>query len=68
MQGVGRHRRGSRLDEPHVKNYRTLSPDQLLKWAENNTEIMRLRTDRDLLPGGYMAALAQMLAAWNDSR
>jgi hypothetical protein len=51
-----------------MSDYRTLSPDQLLKWAEDNTEIMRLRTDRDLLPGGYMAALAPMLAAWNESR
>ncbi len=48
--------------------YRMLTPRQLFKWAENNREIMRLRTDRDALPGGYMAALTPMLAAWNDSR
>ena len=50
-----------------MTNYRTLSPEQLCKWAEDNTEIMRLRTDLDLLPGGYMAALAPMLPAWNES-
>lgn len=50
-----------------MTNYRTLTPDQLFKWAENNRQVMRLRTDRDILPGGYMAALAPMLAAWNDS-
>jgi hypothetical protein len=50
-----------------MPNYRTLTPDQLFKWAENNRQVMRLRTDSDILPGGYMAALAPMLAAWNDS-
>jgi len=50
-----------------MTDYRTLTPDQLYKWAENNRQVMRLRTDRDILPGGYMAALAPMLAAWNDS-
>ena len=36
---------------------RTLSPSQLVAWAEDNTQIMRLRTGQDLLPGGYLAAL-----------
>ena len=46
---------------------RVLSPRQLLAWAEENTEIMRLRTARDTLPGGYMAALAPVLVAWRES-
>jgi hypothetical protein len=50
-----------------MSNYGMLSPEQLFKWAENNTEIMRLRTDLDVLPGGFMAALSPMLTAWNDS-
>ena len=29
-----------------------LSPQQLVAWVEDNTETMRLRTLRDVLPGG----------------
>jgi hypothetical protein len=36
--------------------YRMLSPDQILSWSKHDTQIMRLRSDRDVLPGGYMAA------------
>ena len=50
-----------------MENYRTLTPAQLLKWSEDNTDIMRLRTNRDILPGGYMAAFAPALVAWADS-
>jgi hypothetical protein len=50
-----------------MTDYRMLTPAQLQTWAEDNEAIMRLRTDRDVLPGGYMAALAPMLVAWNDS-
>jgi len=51
-----------------MKNYRTLTPDQLLRWAEDNRGIMRLRTNRDVLPGGYMAASAPALVAWGESK
>jgi len=51
-----------------MKNYRTLTLQQLLKWAEDNRDIMRLRTDRDVLPGGYMAAFAPVLVAWQESK
>ena len=51
-----------------MKDYRMLSPEQLFNWAENNTAIMRLRTDRDVLPGGFMAALAPLLTDWRHSR
>ena len=47
--------------------HRTLSLGQLLKWAEDNRDIMRLKTDRDLLPGGYMAAFTPVLVAWQES-
>ena len=50
-----------------MPDYRTLNPEQLLKWAEDNKDIMRLRTDRDLLPGGYMAAFSPVLVAWQAS-
>ena len=32
--------------------YRTLSPDQILSWGEDDAQIMRLRTDRDVILGG----------------
>ena len=50
-----------------MKNYRTLTLQQLLKWTEDDRAIMRLRTDRDVLPGGYMAAFAPVLVAWRES-
>ncbi len=46
-------------DEIHV-----LSPAELLAWAEDNTQVMRLRTFRDVIPGGYMAAMAPALVDW----
>ncbi len=46
-------------DDVHV-----LSPAELLAWAEDNTQVMRLRTFRDVLPGGYMAAMAPLLVDW----
>ena len=50
-----------------MPDYRTLRPEQLLKWAEDKRDIMRLRTERDVLPGGYMAAFAPALVAWRES-
>jgi hypothetical protein len=47
---------------------RVLSPAQLLAWAEDNTQVMRLRTFRDVIPGGYMAAMAPALVDWRASR
>ncbi len=44
--------------------YRTLTPSQILSWVEDETQSMRLRTDRDVLPGGYMAAAIPMLVDW----
>jgi len=43
---------------------RVLSPAELLAWAEDNTQVMRLRTFRDVIPGGYMAAMAPLLVDW----
>ena len=43
---------------------RELSPDQLIQWVDDRTSVMRLHTDRDVLPGGYMAALSPLLIAW----
>ena len=43
---------------------RTLTPSQLVAWAEDNTQLMRMRSGRDLLPGGYLASFAPMLVDW----
>ncbi len=48
--------------------YRTLTPSQILSWVEDETQIMRLRTDRDVIPGGYMAAAIPMLVDWPASK
>lgn len=47
--------------------YRTLSPHQILSWVEDDTQIIRLRTDRDVIPGGYMAAALPVLVDWRAS-
>ena len=47
-----------------TENIRHLTPEQLLQWADNRAGIMRLNTDRDVLPGGSMAAHTPMLVAW----
>jgi hypothetical protein len=44
--------------------YRIMSPSQFLSWIEDDTQIMRLRTDRDVIPGGYMAAAIPVLVDW----
>lgn len=43
---------------------RYLTPEHLLHWADDRSGIMRVKTDRDLLPGGYMAASAPLLVSW----
>lgn len=44
--------------------YKILSPSQILSWIENDAQIMRLRTDRDVIPGGYTAAAVPLLVDW----
>ncbi|HEC29975.1 MAG TPA: hypothetical protein ENI65_10355 [Gammaproteobacteria bacterium] len=48
--------------------YRTLTPSQILSWVEDETQIMRLRSDRDVIPGGYMAATIPVLVDWPASQ
>ena len=50
------------------KDIRILSPRDLIATAESDTGLLRLRTSRDVLPGGYMAALAPVLVDWKASR
>ena len=50
------------------KDIRVLSPRDLLATAESDTGLLRLRTSRDVLPGGYRAAMAPVLVDWKASR
>ena len=46
---------------------RMFSPAQIIAWAEGSVKTLRLRTYRDIMPGGFMAALAPALIDWNAS-
>jgi len=50
-----------------VMETRVLSPKQLLELAERSGKPWRLRTTRDVLPGGNAAAMAPMIINWNAS-
>ena len=53
------------MKEPDTESpYRALSPRQILSWVEDDTQIMRLRADRDIIPGGYTAAMMPVLVDW----
>jgi len=52
---------------PQVQT-RMLSPVQLITWAEGSVDMVRLRTYRDLIPGGFMAALAPARVDWRSSQ
>ena len=46
---------------------RILSPQQLIAWAEGSVHAVRLRTFRDVIPGGFMAAFAPVVIDWEAS-
>ena len=46
---------------------RTLSADELLGWSEKPDRAVRLRTIRDVIPGGYTAAMAPLFVDWEMS-
>ncbi len=48
--------------------YRTLTARQLRAWSEDESLVMRLRTNRDLLPSGHLAARVPVLVEWRASR
>ncbi len=48
-------------------NLRLLSPAQLIAWAEGSVGAVRLRTFRDIVPGGFLAALAPVRIDWQAS-
>ena len=46
---------------------RVITPEQLLHLVEEADQPLRLRTVRDVLPGGLSAAMAPMLIDWDES-
>lgn len=56
--------------EPEVAEVpkRIITPQQLLHLAEFADQPLRLRTTRDVLPGGLSAAMAPVLIDWEESR
>lgn len=46
---------------------RMLSPAELLAWADGSANAVRLRTYRDVVPGGFLAALAPARVEWKAS-
>lgn len=48
-------------------NTRVLSPAQLIAWADGSANAIRLRTYRDVIPGGFLAALAPARIDWKSS-
>jgi len=53
--------------QEHQSDTRVLSPAQLIAWADGSAKAVRLRTYRDLIPGGFMAALAPARIDWKSS-
>jgi hypothetical protein len=48
--------------------YRTLSISQLRSWAEDKDQVIRVRSNRDLLPEKHLAARAPVLVDWRSSQ
>jgi hypothetical protein len=46
---------------------RVMTPAQLIAWADGSANATRLRTFRDVVPGGFMAALAPARIDWKES-
>ena len=46
---------------------RVLSPAQMIAWADGSVNAIRLRTYRDVIPGGFLAALAPARIDWKSS-
>ncbi len=54
-------------DTKDISGSRTLTSSQLVAWAEDNSQVMRLRAGRDILPGGFLASFAPVLVDWRAS-
>ena len=48
-----------------TRKHRTLSSEQLLSWADSREKAIRLRTSRDIIPGGYLAASIPGFVVWD---
>jgi hypothetical protein len=53
-------------DEDH-SHTRMLSPAHMIAWADGSVDAIRLRTYRDVIPGGFLAALAPARIDWKSS-
>lgn len=51
-----------------ARAFRTLTPAQLRAWAEGNHSVIRLRTNRDLLPNDLFASRVPALVEWRSSK
>lgn len=54
-------------EQDTTSKLRMLSPSQLIAWAEGSANAARLRTFRDVIPAGFMAALAPAIVDWRAS-
>ena len=50
-----------------ASDLRMLSPAQIIAWAEGSVGAVRLRTFRDIIPGGFLAALTPVRIDWQAS-
>jgi hypothetical protein len=58
--------KGDDVDSSRATETRTITPEQILQLAEGDKPL-RLRTTRDVIPGGLSAAMAPMLIDWEES-
>lgn len=54
-------------EKESLQGTRELSPTQLLAWADGTVNALRLRTFRDVVPGGFLAALIPARVEWKSS-
>jgi len=67
MVTVGNHS-GDKAGMTESRQTRILTPEQLLTRLHRLKEPLRLRTAKDVLPGGYAAAMAPVMIDWEASR
>ena len=47
--------------------FREISAEEVLEWRNANSPAIRVKTDRDALPGGLALAMAPVVVRWQDS-
>ncbi len=56
-----------KTEQKNRPDTRVLSPAQLISWADGSVNAVRIRTYRDVIPGGFLAALAPARVEWKSS-